>query len=148
MIARIAGWLGGVKALPWAIGLVLLVISGLAGAWRLEAAQREAADLRAAAAQRLLATANAALADRADVIAALDRQAQAAADLQAELQPVRRAINAAPRTTACVASPVVRAGLDGLRAARAGPAAARPGPVAQPAVLPGAPAGAGDRTGR
>lgn len=148
MIARILAWVGGGKALPWAAGAVALVIIGLAGAWRLEVAQREAADLRTAAAQAQLATANAALADRANVIAALGRQEQATADLRAELEPTRRAIYAAPRTTACLASPVVRAGIDSLRAARAGPAAARPGAVAGPAGVPGAPLGAAVGTGR
>ena len=64
---------------------MLLVIAGLAGAWRLEAAQRDAAELRTAAAEQRLATANAALADRANVIAALDRQAEATPDARRRL---------------------------------------------------------------
>jgi hypothetical protein len=147
MIKKILGWAGGGSALPWIVGAVLLVVAGLTGAWRMEAARRDAAELRAEAADKQLAAANAALQDRADVIAAMDRQAAASRALRDELEPTRRLIYAAPRSTACVASPVMRAGLDSLRAARAGPGAG-PGPVAGPAGLPGAPGGAGDRTGR
>jgi hypothetical protein len=149
MMAKILGWFGAGNALPWVAGAVLLAMAGLVGLWRLEAARRDAAELRAEAAAVQLATANAALQDRADVIAAMDRQAAAARALRDELEPTRRLIYAAPRTTACVASPVIRAGVDSLRAARAGAAAAaRSGPVAGPAGVPVAPGGAGDRTGR
>lgn len=149
MIGRVIAWISGGGAAPLALGGVLLIIAALAGAWRTEAAQRVAADLRTAAAQAQLATANAALADRAKVMAAMDRQAEATRALRAELEPTRRAIYAAPRTTACVASPVIRAGVDSLRAARAGPAAAPgPGPGAGAAGVPAAPAGALDRPGR
>jgi hypothetical protein len=149
VITRVLGWIGGGGLMPWAIGAALLLIAGLGGLWRLEAAQRDAAELRLAGAESRLATANAALDDRANVIAALDRQAQATRELAEELEPTRRVIYAAPRTVACVASPVIRAGIDSLRAARARAAAAPGiGPVAGPAGVPAAPAGAGDRTGR
>lgn len=149
MIGRVIAWIAGGGGAPWALGGVLLIIAALAGAWRLEAAQRVAADLRTEAAEQRLATANAALADRANVMAAMERQAEATQALRDELEPTRRAIYAAPRTTACVASPVIRAGVDSLRAARAGAAAApRPGPGAGAAGVPAAPAGPLDRAGR
>jgi hypothetical protein len=148
LIRAIAGLLGGAGALPWAIGLVLLGFAGMTAAWSIEAAKRDAAELRATAAAEKLATAEAALADRAAVIAALDRQAQATRDLRAELEPTRRIVHAAPRTTACVASPVIRAGADSMRAARAAAAAPRPGPDAGPAGLPRTPAGAEPGAGR
>lgn len=133
---------------PWIAGGAVALILALGGLWQVEAWRREAAQARVTALQGELATANAALADRAAVIAAMDRQAEATARLRDELEPTRRAIYAAPRTTACVASPVIRAGVDSLRAARAGSAAARPGAVAGAADLPAAPAGAADRPGR
>lgn len=147
MIARLIGLLGGGGLLPWAAGLALLAFAGVTVAWRLEAAQRDAAELRAEEAAKRVATMQAALADRAAVIAALDRQAEATRALRDELEPTRRVIHAQPRTTACVASPVVRAGVDSLRAARAG-AGAGPGPVAGSAGLPRAAGGARDPAGR
>ena len=133
---------------PWIAGGAIALILALGSLWQVETWRREAAQQRVTALQGELATANAALADRANIIAAMDRQEAATRRLQDELEPTRRAIYAAPRTTACVASPVVRAGIASLRTARAGPAAAIPGVVAGPAGLPAAPAGAGDRTGR
>ncbi len=149
MIKAILAWAGGVNLIPWAIGACVLLFAGVVALWQIEAAQRAAAELRLTAVQGQLATANAALEDRANVMAALGRQEQATRDLQAELEPTRRAIYAAPRTTACVASPVVRAGLDSLRTARArGATTASAGAGAQPDDVPAAPAGAGHRTGR
>lgn len=149
MIARILAWAGGVNLVPWAVGAALLAFAGLGGLWRLEAAQRDAAELRLAASESQLKTANEALADRANVISALDRQAAATRALQDELEPTRRVIYAAPRTVACVASPVIRAGIDSMRAARASAAASTGArPVAGPAGLPAASAGPADRAGR
>ena len=154
MIARILAWVGtlvgGGNLMAWALGACLLAAGTLGALWRVEAAQRDAADLRITAVTQQLTTANAALADRAQVIGALERQADATLALQAELEPTRRAIYAAPRTTACVASPVVRAGIDSLRAARARAAAAatRPGAGTGPADVPATSGGAGDGTGR
>ncbi|MBR0653062.1 hypothetical protein GXW78_25625 [Roseomonas terrae] len=108
-----------------AAGAVLLV---LFGAWRVEAARREAADLRAVAAEE-------AVKGRDTAIAALERLAVAVAERDARFQPIRRAVDAAPVTHACVAAPAVRAALDGLRARDAGAAGV-------PAVDAGVPAGA------
>lgn len=148
MIARAAAWLAGPTAGVWAVGAGAVLFGVVVGAWRLEAAQRDAADLRAAASEMRLVVANAALADREAVIGALDRQAEATRALRDELEPTRRVIHAAPRSTACMASPVIRAGLDSLRAARAAADPTRPRAVAGAAGMPAAPAGAGDRTGR
>ncbi|MBW6402063.1 hypothetical protein KPL78_29725 [Roseomonas sp. HJA6] len=149
MIKAIVARLAGVNLLPWGIGAAVLVIGGLTALWRIEAAQRDAAELRLTAVQEHLATAQAAIADRDAVMGAMDRQAKAVRDLQDELEPTRRVIYAAPRSTECVASPVVRAGLDSMRAARAARAASSgAGTRRGPADLPAAPAGAGDRTGR
>lgn len=133
---------------PWIAGGAIALILALGGLWQVETWRREAAQERVTALRGELATANAALEDRAKVIAAMDRQAQATQQLREQLEPTRRVIYAAPRTTACVASPVIRAGVDSLRAARAGPTAARAVPDPRSAGLPAAPAGAGDRTGR
>ncbi|MBW6402049.1 hypothetical protein KPL78_29655 [Roseomonas sp. HJA6] len=149
MIKAALAWFSGVNVLPWGIGAAVLIIAGLTALWRIEAGQRDAAELRLTAVQEHLATAQAAIADRDAVMAAMDRQAQAVRALQDEIEPTRRVIYAAPRSTECVASPVVRAGLDSMRAARAArAAAARTGARAGPADLPAAPGGAVDRTGR
>lgn len=149
MIKAFLAWAGGANLIPWAIGACVLLFAGVVALWRIEAAQRDAAELRLTAVQGQLATANEALEDRANVMAALGRQEQATRDLQQELAPTRRTIYAAPRSTACVASPVVRAGLDSLRAARArGATTASPGAGTQPDDVSAAPAGPGHRTGR
>lgn len=131
---------------PWIAGGAIALILALGSLWQVETWRREAAQQRVTALRGELATANAALEDRAKVIAAMDRQAQATLQLREQLEPTRRVIYAAPRTTACVASPVIRAGVDSLRTARAGAARAVPDP--RSADLPAAPARAGDRTGR
>lgn len=138
MIAKIGALLGG-KALPWLAGGALLLIASL-GAWlRIEQLQRQAAETRIEEARGQLAAAQAALEQRAAVIGALERQAETIAAMQSRLDPIRRVVNAAPRTTACVASPVVAAGLERLRATR--PAGADRG-AAQPAALPARAGGA------
>jgi hypothetical protein len=81
-----------------------------------------------------LTVAQQALAERAQVISALERQAAAAAATQERIEPIRRTIHAANRTSACLASPAVAAGLDRLRASQ--PPSARPDAGAKPAELP------------
>lgn len=139
MIAKLAALAGG-KALPWVAGAVLLLLTGLVGWLRIEQLQRQAAEARLTEARDQLAAAQAALAQRATVIGALERQAETIAAMQSRLEPIRRVVNAAPRTTACVASPVVAAGLERLRATRPAAGADRAAP--QPAALPGRTGGA------
>lgn len=132
----IAGILGG-KALPWAAGAALLVILGLGGLLRIEQLQRRAAEDTAREAQQQLLDAQAQVAQRNSQIKALERQAAEAAATAARIEPIRREVHAAPRTSACVASPVVRAGLDRLRRARAA------GGAGGAAFAAGLPAGTG-----
>lgn len=133
----IAGLLG--RFSPWIAGAAVTVILALGGLWKLETARREAAQARIAVLDRELAAAREAIAGRDTLIGALERQAAAVAAIAARLEPVRRAVNAQPSTSACLASPAVRVGLERLRASR--PAAA-PQPRPQPPDLPAGTAGA------
>jgi hypothetical protein len=112
-----------------AIGVVVLV---LGAAWRVEAARREGAELRAASAE-------AAVIGRDRAIAVLEAAATAAAERTARFQPIRRAVDAAPSSRACADAPAIRAALDGLRASPAGAA----GGAAHAAGLPAGAGGAG-----
>jgi hypothetical protein len=120
-------------ALPYLAGALLVVVLGLATAWRVEAWRRAGAEESLAETRAELSAAQQALADRAQVISALERQAAAAAATQERIEPIRRTIHAANRTSACVASPAVAAGLDRLRASQ--PPSARPDAGAKPADL-------------
>jgi hypothetical protein len=133
MIASLTGWLLK-PALPYLAGALLVVVLGLATAWRVEAWRRAGAEESLAETRAELTAAQQALADRAQVISALERQAAAAAATQERIEPIRRTIHAANRTQACVASPAVAAGLDRLRASQ--PPSARPDAGAKPAELP------------
>ena len=121
-------------ALPYLAGALLVVVLGLATAWRVEAWRRAGAEETLAETRAELTAAQQALADRAQVISALERQAAAAAATTERLEPIRRTIHAANRTSACVASPAVAAGLDRLRAGQS--ASPRPDAGPQPAGLP------------
>ncbi|MCA3359188.1 MAG: hypothetical protein ING02_14425 [Roseomonas sp.] len=121
-------------ALLYLAGALLVVVLGLATAWRVEASRRAGAEESLAETRAELDAAQQALADRARVISALERQAAAAAATQERLEPIRRTIHAAKPTQACVASPAVSAGLDRLRASQAPGAGNQP--RAQPAELP------------
>lgn len=136
MIAKILGLVSG-KALPWIAGAVALAFVGLVGLLRIEQLQRQAAEATASHAQQELLEAQVQVAQRNSQIKALERQAAEVAATAARIEPIRREVHAAPRTSACVASPVIRAGLDRLRGARAAGGAARA------AVAPGLPAGTG-----
>jgi hypothetical protein len=121
-------------ALPYLAGALLVVVLGLATAWRVEAKRRAAAEETLTETRAELSAAQQALADRAQVISALERQAAAAAATQERLEPIRRTIHAANRTSACLASPAVAAGLDRLRASQS--PSPRPDAGAKPAGLP------------
>jgi hypothetical protein len=121
-------------ALPYFAGALLVVVLGLATAWRVEAWRRAGAEETLTETRAELGAAQQALADRAQVISALERQAAATAATQQRIEPIRRTIHAANRTQACLASPAVVAGLDRLRASqRPSP---RPDAGAKPAGLP------------
>ncbi|MCA3421173.1 MAG: hypothetical protein INF88_19960 [Roseomonas sp.] len=121
-------------ALPYLAGALLVVVLGLATAWRVEAWRRAGAEESLAETRAELTAAQQALADRAQVISALERQAAAAAATQERIEPIRRTIHAANPTSACVASPAVAAGLERLRASQ--PPSARPDAGTKPADLP------------
>ncbi|MFN7308050.1 MAG: hypothetical protein ACK5TQ_15955 [Acetobacteraceae bacterium] len=121
-------------AMPYLAGALLVVVLGLATAWRVEAWRRAGAEESLAETRAELTAAQQALADRAQVISALERQAAAAAATQERIEPIRRTIHAANRTSACVASPAVAAGLDRLRASQ--PSSPRPDAGTKPAELP------------
>ncbi|MCA3337094.1 MAG: hypothetical protein INF90_01070 [Roseomonas sp.] len=121
-------------ALPYLAGALLVVVLGLATAWRVEAWRRAGAEEALTETRAELDAAQQALADRAQVISALERQAAAAAATQERLEPIRRTIHAAKPTQACVASPAVAVGLERLRASQAPGAGNQP--RAQPAELP------------
>jgi hypothetical protein len=121
LLSPIARWL--------ALGVALVL---LFGAWRVEAARREAAELRAVAAE-------AAVTGRDTAIRVLEAAAADTAARTARFQPIRRAVDAAPSSRACADAPAIRAALDGLRAQ---PAAAAGG-AAVPAGLPAGAASAG-----
>jgi len=111
----ISSFFGAVIASPLARRLAMfaaiaLVLASLVGWLRLEMAWRHAAEERAAAAE-------AAVAARDRSIAALEEAMAEAERRRSRLEPIRRAVNAAPVTSHCVASPAIRALLDGLRAA-------------------------------
>jgi hypothetical protein len=133
MIASLTGWLLK-PALPYLAGALLVVVLGLATAWRVEAWRRAGAEESLAETRAELTAAQQALAERAQVISALERQAAAAAATQERIEPIRRTIHAANRTSACVASPAVAAGLDRLRASQQ--PSPRPDAGAKPAELP------------
>ena len=133
MIASLTGWLLK-PALPYLAGALLVVVLGLATAWRVEAWRRAGAEESLTETRAELTAAQQALADRAQVISALERQAAAAAATQERIEPIRRTIHAANRTSACVASPAVAAGLDRLRASQ--PPSARPDAGNKPTELP------------
>ena len=133
MMASLTAWLLK-SAMPYLAGALLVVVLGLATAWRVEAWRRAGAEESLAETRAELTAAQQALADRAQVISALERQAAAAAATQERIEPIRRTIHAANRTSACVASPAVAAGLDRLRASQ--PPSARPDAGAKPADLP------------
>lgn len=120
-------------ALPYLAGALLAVVLGLGVAWRVEAWRRADAEEGLRDTRAELLAAQEALADRARVISALERQAAATAATEQRLEPIRRTIHAANRTSACVASPAVVAGLDRLRASQA---PAEPKFGANPADLP------------
>ncbi|MFN7309109.1 MAG: hypothetical protein ACK5TQ_21380, partial [Acetobacteraceae bacterium] len=82
-------------ALPYLAGGLLVVVLGLATAWRVEAWRRAGAEEALTATRAELDAAQQALADRAQVISALERQAAAAAATQERLEPIRRTIHAA-----------------------------------------------------
>jgi len=121
-------------AMPYLAGALLVVVLGLATAWRVEASRRAGAEENLAETRAELDAAQQALADRAQVISALERQAAAAAATQERLEPIRRTIHAANRTSACLASPAVAAGLERLRASQA--PGARGDAGTKPAELP------------
>jgi hypothetical protein len=133
MIASLTGWLLK-PAMPYLAGALLVVVLGLATAWRVEAWRRAGAEESLAETRAELTAAQQALADRAQVISALERQAAAAAATQERLEPIRRTIHAANRTSACLASPAVAAGLDRLRASQS--PSPRPDAGAKPVELP------------
>jgi len=81
--------------------------------------------------------------ERAQAIAALSGLAQDIAARAARTIAVRRAIDAAPTTTACVESPAVRAALDGLRRASDPGAGGAPGDPGRVARVPAAAGAAG-----
>lgn len=126
-------------ALPWIAGAALAGVLALGAAWQVRSWQLASARAEAAALRQERDAARAEVAARNAVVRALEAQAAAAAELAARLEPIRRAIHAAPPSNACAASPAVRAGLDRLRAGRA--AAAGAVPRAQPPGLPGGAAG-------
>lgn len=138
MISRALSALAG-PLLPYAAGAVAALLIALGAAWQVQTWRLAAAQARAAELRAELGTARQAIAAREAVMAALERQADAVAAAAARLEPIRRDVNAAPRTTGCIASPAVRAGLDRLRASRAGAAGVDPRP--QPADLPARTAG-------
>lgn len=120
---------------PWFMGGAATLILLLGGMWWLEASRAEAAQLRVAALRGELATARAAIADREAVMAALERQEAAMRAAAARLAPIRRVVNAAPVTRACLDSPAIARGVERLRAARA--ATAGPGAGPDPSDVPG-----------
>lgn len=129
MIRKALSALAG-PLLPYAAGAVAALLIVLGGAWQVQTWRLDAAQARVAALGGELETAKAALADRQAVMGALERQAEAVESLRGRLDPVRREIHAAPRSTACVASPVVVRGLERLRASRPAPPGAEPRAVA------------------
>lgn len=121
-------------------GAVLTLVLTLGGLWRIEGARRAAAQERIAVLNGELSVAREAIAGRDRMIGALERQAEAVAAITARLEPVRRAVNAQPSTSACLASPAVRVGLERLRASRPAPAALEP--RAKPSDVPAGTGGA------
>jgi hypothetical protein len=143
MIGLLRGAVGAVggAALQWAIiaALGASLVAGLLW-YRAEAAT---AGARAAQSERLLADNAAALAEltreRDRAVAALEAEAVAARRRDADFAAIRSAIHAAPVSTACVASPAVRAALGGLQrraAAGGGPGGAGGGPAGAAGVRP------------
>ena len=82
--------------------------------------------------------AEAAVAGRDRAIAALEADVAAARARAARFQSIRRAVDAAPPSTACASAPAIRAALDGLRELASG--GGRPGDLAS--VQPAAPSSA------
>jgi hypothetical protein len=120
-----------------AAGVVLAAL--IAWGW-LNHRAAAAADERATLAEAAVAQRDIALTDlkalHARQVAALERQATEAEARVARMAPIRRAIDAAPVTQACAASPAVAAALRGLR--NAATASGTPGRTSQPASLPSA----------
>lgn len=118
MIAALAFLRSRLGRLAVLAGVVALLIG-----WAyLERLGRQAATARAEVAE-------AEVESRGRAIAALEQAAAEAAARRAKFEPIRRAVNNAPVTNACVGSPAMRAALDGLRAAQGGGAR-------QPASVP------------
>jgi hypothetical protein len=121
-------------------------VLGLAVWAQAERAGRLSAAARAEAAERA-ARANAEAAealrrDREATVAALAGVARDIAERTARSIPIRRAVHAAPPTSACLEAPAVRAVLDGLRAEPAGDPGGRAHPAGRAAAVPAASAAA------
>ncbi|MBR0681931.1 hypothetical protein GXW74_15660 [Roseomonas eburnea] len=129
MIAKALSALAG-PLLPYAAGAVVALLLVLGGAWQVQTWRLDAAQARVTALTADLAEARDAMRARDTVIGALQRQADAVAAAAARLEPIRRDVNAAPRTSACLASPAVARGLERLRASRPAAAGAQPRAVA------------------
>lgn len=82
-------------------------------------------------------------ADHARAIAALEKTAAEAQDRAASSARIRNAAHEAPASTGCVASPVIRTGLDGLRQRAAAGGGAATGAGQSKDVRAGASAAAG-----
>jgi hypothetical protein len=127
-LAQIAGFL----VRNWRLVLVGVVVGGvvLVGAtWRIEAiraraeaeARRVELEIANANVQRLEGELADARAERARVVAELERQQAATVERARRFNEVRRTVNAAPATSVCVESPAVRRALDELRTRSAAP---------------------------
>ena len=121
-------WLGAVLRSPLGrLAILAGVVALLIGWASLERMGRQAANVRAAAAEAEVAA-------RDQAIAALEQAAAESAARRAKMEPIRRAVNSAPASNSCADSGPMRAALDGLRAAQGGgarqpagmPAPARP----------------------
>lgn len=123
MGALLASPLGRRLALFGAVAAAFMAMSGWL--W-IERNWRQAAEARAAAAE-----AEVEARDRS--IAALEVALEEAKRRQARYEPIRRAVNAAPATNACVTSPAIGALLDGLRAAPRGAGSGQPPAMPSPA---------------
>lgn len=134
---KLLGLLSGGQITYWLAGGALAVIVVLGGWLRIEQLENQAAETRAAEAATARDKAIAETKQRDRQIAALERQAEEAAAAAARIEPIRREVHAAPRTSACVASPVIAAGIGRLRATRPGAA----GRAGVPADLPARAAG-------
>ncbi len=111
-----------------------IITLGSLGYGQWQRADRIAAEARLEASERLLKANQAALsrleAERNTTVAALEQVAASVRTSAETLREARTAINAAPRTTSCVALPGVRALRNSLRARPPGGAVRSP-PAAQ-----------------